>query len=42
VSNVIRKATAFLLWSATHSRWNKNMVSVVSSVTNDAFSDLLN
>ena len=32
-SNVARKATAFPLWRAIHKRWNRNTVSLVSSVT---------
>ena len=32
-SNVDRKATAFLLWRAIDKRWNRNTVSLVSSVT---------
>jgi len=33
VSNVLRKAIAFPLWSAIDSRWNRNTVSLVSPVT---------
>ena len=32
-SNVARKATTFPLWSAIDKRWNRNTVSLVSSVT---------
>jgi len=33
VSNVLGKATALPLWSAMDSHWNKNIVSLVPSVT---------
>ena len=33
LAKVARKETAFPLWGATESRWNRNMISLVYSVT---------